>query len=216
MVENFCVLVTFSALLCRQNPIWYWTKVEPDAPLVPRGTGKTKRSAQHLFSPRCSTWNLFARLGVRVRLIAESRKKVRVDFPNAFIGRKTQPPQRTLQPHSASHLVPGKSSPAGWQAKTSPQRNGTRFRPSTAGRSGRSSSPETSSTWARVPAVSARLLFWETALLWRRAQANLPKPILQEIAGSKRYAEGTGVRLLVKSSEDLPSVRTLIEIKLQN
>lgn len=35
-----------------------------------------------------------ARLGVHFRL--KSRKKVRVDFPNAFIGRKTQPTAKDL------------------------------------------------------------------------------------------------------------------------
>ena len=46
--------------------------------------------------------------------------------------------------------------------------------------------------------------------------SDLPKAILKEIAGARRYAEGTGIRLLVKSTEDLASIRTLVDIKLQN
>ena len=46
--------------------------------------------------------------------------------------------------------------------------------------------------------------------------SKLPKTLLEEIAGARRYAEGTGARLLVKVAEDLAAVRTLVEIKLQN
>jgi len=33
---------------------------------------------------------------------------------------------------------------------------------------------------------------------------------------ARRYAEGPGVRLVVRKREDLPAVRTLVEIKLKN
>jgi hypothetical protein len=45
--------------------------------------------------------------------------------------------------------------------------------------------------------------------------SDLPEAMLKEIAGAKRYAEGTGVRLIVRKPEDLAAVRKLIEIKLK-
>ncbi len=46
--------------------------------------------------------------------------------------------------------------------------------------------------------------------------SDLPKAVLKEIDEARRYAEGTGIRLLIKKAEDLTPVRTLVEIKLQN
>ena len=44
--------------------------------------------------------------------------------------------------------------------------------------------------------------------------SGLPKSLLREISEAKRYAEGTGVRLMIRKPEDLASVRKLVEIKL--
>jgi hypothetical protein len=46
--------------------------------------------------------------------------------------------------------------------------------------------------------------------------SNLPKSVLKLLEEAPRYAEGTGLRLLVKSAKDLPAIRTLAEIKLAN
>ena len=46
--------------------------------------------------------------------------------------------------------------------------------------------------------------------------SDLPKTLLKVISGAKRYAEGTGVRLMIRKPEDLASVRELIEMKLAN
>ena len=46
--------------------------------------------------------------------------------------------------------------------------------------------------------------------------SDLPKSVLKTIAESRRYAEGTGVRLLVQQPNDLAAVRSLVEIKLKN
>ena len=46
--------------------------------------------------------------------------------------------------------------------------------------------------------------------------SDLPPDVLKRIAESKRYAEGTGVRLVVCKSEDLSAIKLLVEIKLQN
>jgi hypothetical protein len=46
--------------------------------------------------------------------------------------------------------------------------------------------------------------------------SDLPKSVLAVIDASRRYAEGTGVRLLVKRPGDLAAVRKLALIKLAN
>jgi hypothetical protein len=46
--------------------------------------------------------------------------------------------------------------------------------------------------------------------------AKLPKHILKIISEAKRYAEGTGVRLEVKSSKDIAMLKKLAAIKLAN
>ena len=43
-----------------------------------------------------------------------------------------------------------------------------------------------------------------------------PGKVAETIAGSPHYAEGTGVRLIVKRPADLPPIRKLAEIKLAN
>jgi Protein of unknown function (DUF3788) len=46
--------------------------------------------------------------------------------------------------------------------------------------------------------------------------SDLPGQVLQAIAGARKYAEGTAVRIEVKDSEDLEAVKRLVEIKLAN
>jgi hypothetical protein len=47
-------------------------------------------------------------------------------------------------------------------------------------------------------------------------QSDLSKDVLQLLDEAKRYAEGTGIRLVVKQKKDLASVRKLALIKLAN
>lgn len=47
-------------------------------------------------------------------------------------------------------------------------------------------------------------------------KSSLPKEVIKQIDQAKRYAEGTGVRLIVKGSKDLATVRKLALIKLAN
>jgi len=44
--------------------------------------------------------------------------------------------------------------------------------------------------------------------------SSLPKSVLEEINGAKRFAEGRGIRLKVTSRRDLVAVQTLAAIKL--
>jgi hypothetical protein len=46
--------------------------------------------------------------------------------------------------------------------------------------------------------------------------SGLPASLVKQIASARRFAEGTGVRLIVHSRDDLDLVRKLVTIKLQN
>jgi hypothetical protein len=146
----------------------------------------------------------------------KSRKKVRVDFPNAFIGRKTQPSAKDLAATLGDSLQAWKELAVWLKGKGISTKEWSSFSP----RYG----------WALRPKLKSRNIlymgpcsgcFRVSLVLGDRAVAaarasDLPKALLKEIAATRRYAEGTGVRLLVKSAEDLAPVRTLVEIKLQN
>jgi len=141
---------------------------------------------------------------------------VRVDLPNAFIGRKTQPSAKNL----AATL--GDSLNAWYEL--------------TAWLAGKGiSTKEWHSIslkygWAIRPKLKSRTIlymgpcagcFRVSLVLGDRAvtaaySSDLPKAILKEIAGARRYAEGTGIRLLVKTTDDLAPIQTLVDIKLQN
>jgi hypothetical protein len=47
-------------------------------------------------------------------------------------------------------------------------------------------------------------------------QASLPKSVLTAIDEARRYAEGTGLQLIVHRASDLPAIQKLVEIKLAN
>lgn len=138
-----------------------------------------------------------------------------MDFPNAFIGRKAQPSAKDLASVLGDSLdvwkelttwLTGKGISANEWHSVSPKYG-----------------------WALRPRLKSRNIlylgpcsgcFRASFILGDKAVAaalasDLPKTVLKEIKGSKRYAEGTGVRLLVKGSEDLAAIRTLVDIKLK-
>jgi hypothetical protein len=47
-------------------------------------------------------------------------------------------------------------------------------------------------------------------------QSDLPARVLKIIRGAKRYAEGTAVRIEVETTKDLPIIRKLAALKLEN
>jgi hypothetical protein len=47
-------------------------------------------------------------------------------------------------------------------------------------------------------------------------QGNLPKSVLKLLDEAPHYAEGTGLRLVVKAAKDLPAIQKLALIKLSN
>ena len=139
-----------------------------------------------------------------------------MDFPNAFIGRKTQPSAKDLAAALGGSLDAWKELIRWLTGK------------GISTKEWHSISPKYG--WALRPKLKSRTILYMSPcsgcfrvsfILGDRAVAaarasDLPKAVLQEIAGARRYAEGTGVRLLVKSAEDLASIRTLVDIKLQN
>jgi len=157
---------------------------------------------------------LLAARGPGVYSLTKSRKTVRVDLPNAFIGNKNPPSPKDLTATLGS-------SAAAWKELTVwlPQKglSCTEWH---------SSSPKHG--WALRPKLKSRNIlymgpcqgcFRVSLVLGDRAVAaarasDLPKAVLKEIAGAKRYGEGTPVRLTIKTPEDLVPVRILVDIKL--
>jgi hypothetical protein len=139
-----------------------------------------------------------------------------VDFPNAFIGRKTQPSAKDLAATLGDSLEAWKELTVWLTGK------------GISCKEWHSISPKYG--WALRPKLRSRnilymgpcagcfrvsLVLGDRAVATARA-SDLPKALLKEIAGARRYAEGTGIRLLIKKAENLASVRALVEIKLQN
>lgn len=61
----------------------------------------------------------------------------------------------------------------------------------------------------------ASLILGDKAMVKARA-SNLAKPIVKILDEAPHYPEGTGIRLLVKTARDLPAIRKLAQIKLEN
>ena len=140
-----------------------------------------------------------------------------MDLPNAFIGKITPPTDREvtakLGPTSTAWIeliawLAGQGIDCGEWKSVSPTKYG----------------------WALRPALKKRTILYlgpcencfrvsfvlgDKAVAAARA-SDLPKSLLKEISATKRYAEGTGVRLMIRKPEDLASVRKLVEIKLAN
>ncbi len=140
-----------------------------------------------------------------------------MDLPNAFIGKITPRTDKEvaakLGPASATWMalitwLKEKGIACGDWKSVSPKKYG----------------------WALRPALKKRTILYlgpcegcfrvsfvlgDKAVTAARA-SGLPKGLLKEISEAKRYAEGTGVRLIVRKPEDLASVRKLVEIKLAN
>lgn len=139
-----------------------------------------------------------------------------MDFPNAFIGTKTQPSATEV----AAKLGP---SATVWNKLTAWLRE-----KGIACEEWKSVSPKYG--WSLRPKLKTRIILYmgpcdgrfrvslvlgDRALAAARA-SDLPKSLLKEISEAHRYAEGTGIRMMIKTTEDLGPVRKLVEIKLRN
>lgn len=47
-------------------------------------------------------------------------------------------------------------------------------------------------------------------------QSRLPQTIIEELVNAKKYAEGRGIRIEVKSQKDVETIRLLVDIKVGN
>jgi hypothetical protein len=138
-----------------------------------------------------------------------------MDLPNAFIGQVTPPSERDV----AAKLGPALTT---WKELiTWLNENGI-----TSGE-WKSVSPKKYG-WGLRPALKKRTIlylgpcegcFRVSFIVGDKAveaarNGGLPKILLKEISEAKRYAEGTGVRLMIRKREDLVVVRKLVAIKL--
>jgi hypothetical protein len=145
-----------------------------------------------------------------------SGKKASMDIPNAFIGRKIKPAGAEVATKLGAAAIAWKEL-VDWLSKQG-----------IACKEWKSVSPKYG--WALRPALKARTILYlapcdgcfrvsfvlgDKAVAAARA-SDLPKSLIKKIAEARRYAEGTGVRLIVHQPEDLASIRKLVEIKLKN
>ncbi|HVN94040.1 MAG TPA: DUF3788 family protein [Terracidiphilus sp.] len=140
-----------------------------------------------------------------------------MDLPNAFIG-QTNPPSEKEIASTLGHAVDSWTELIAWLEKKgiaigdwhsiSPQKYGWGLRPSLKKRTilylGPCEGCFRTSFVLGDKAVAAALA------------SGLPKTILTEISEARRYAEGTGIRVMVRKPGDLAAVRKLVEIKLAN
>ncbi len=139
-----------------------------------------------------------------------------MDFPNAFIGIKTQPSTKEVATKLGESAAAWKDLLDWLSAKAIDCKEW------------KSISPKYG--WSLRPALKKRIIlhlspcegcFRVAFILGDRAvvaarASDLPKAVIKEIAEAKRYAEGTGVRFVVRKPEDLGPIRKLAEIKLKN
>jgi hypothetical protein len=139
-----------------------------------------------------------------------------MDIPNAFIGRKDQPAEREVL------AALGKSADAWKELLTWFAEQGV------TGEEWKSISPKYG--WSVRLSLNKRNIvhlspcdgcFRVEFILGDRAvkaalESDLPKSIIDELRGARRYAEGTGIPLIVKRSSDLPPICKLAQIKLAN
>ncbi len=139
-----------------------------------------------------------------------------MDFPNAFIGKKTQPTPKEVTAQLGSAITSWNElivwlKGQGIECKE-----------------WKSVSPKYG--WSLRPSLKARTIvylgpcancFRASFVLGDKAVAaakasDLPRPLLEHIANARRYAEGTGVQMIVREPADLRAVEKLVEIKLKN
>jgi hypothetical protein len=47
-------------------------------------------------------------------------------------------------------------------------------------------------------------------------KSDLPKPLIEELVNAKKYAEGRGLRIEVRTKKDVANVKKLVEMKIKN
>jgi hypothetical protein len=140
-----------------------------------------------------------------------------MDFPNAFIGNPAPPTEKELAKKLGIALaawneliewLDEKGIVAGDWHSISPKKYGWGLRPSLKKRTILYLGP-------CEGCFRISFVLGDKAVAVAQASA-LPKKVLKEICEATRYAEGTGVRLMVRKAGDLAAVHMLVEIKLAN
>jgi hypothetical protein len=140
-----------------------------------------------------------------------------MDLPNAFIGEISPPTDKEvaakLGPASTTWKeliawLAGKGIACGEWKSVSPTKYGWALRPSIKKRTILYLGP-------CEDCFRVSFVLGDRAVTTARA-SDLPMSLLKEISEARRYAEGSGVRLMIRKPEDLASVRKLVEIKLAN
>jgi hypothetical protein len=143
-------------------------------------------------------------------------KRINMEIPNAFIGKPAQPTDAELAAALGSTSETWKNF-VEWLAA-----QGATIQ------EWKSSSPKYG--WSLLLKFKKRTIvylapcdgcFRVSFVLGDRAvaaarQGDLPKPILKLLDESPHYAEGTGLRLVVKGAKDLAAIQELALIKLAN
>lgn len=138
-------------------------------------------------------------------------------IPNAFIGKVTSPTDKEVATSLGSALPSWKEliawlneggiASGDWRS-VSPKKYGWGLRPTLKKRTILYLGP-------CEGCFRVSFVLGDKAVAATRTSA-LPKVLLKEISEAKRYAEGTGIRLMVRTHDDLDVVRKLVEIKLAN
>jgi hypothetical protein len=143
-----------------------------------------------------------------------SERKPGMDIPNAFVGKKTAPSASEM----AAKLGP---STAAWNELVdwleTHKITCTAWK-SVSPRYGWSLRPELKNLLYLGPCdgcFHASFALDDRAVAAARANS-LPESVIREPATARRYAEGTGVRLIVRKAGDLEAVRKLVLIRLEN
>ena len=137
--------------------------------------------------------------------------------PNAFIGRPDKPTEADL----AEALGPAKPVWDGLLADLATEHGVTTQEWTSyslkAGWSMRLKRGKRTIVWIAPCDGCFRVAFvlGEKAVLAAR-QSGLPAKVLRALDEAEKYPEGTGVRLLIKGSKDVPAVKKLAVVKLEN
>ena len=139
-----------------------------------------------------------------------------METPNAFIGRKVRPSDKDVAA-KLGNAAPAWSELLAWLGGQG-----------IACDRWKSISPKYG--WSLYPTLQRRTVlylgpgqgcFRASFVLGDRAvqaarASTLPAKLKEQIATARRFTEGTGVRLMVHTPQDLDAIRKLVEIKLQN
>ena len=139
-----------------------------------------------------------------------------MDIPNAFVGKSNQPTQKEIS------LALGETAAlwdefVAWLAEQGVATQEWKSYSPKAGWALRLSLKKRNIVYLAPCAGCFRVAFILGDRAIRAAlQSDLPSSVCKAVKNAPKYAEGTGVRLIVKRGSDLPAIQTLALAKLAN